>query len=108
MIFFTNSEICHTSLGDIFTYKMPALTSWHFLYIWNKLFSRICCLSASWIGDAGAAASVLSIILESVSLNVPVKLKEDSNISAINIADNVQVLYLKVWSFVHHLFVWST
>jgi formiminotetrahydrofolate cyclodeaminase len=35
------------------------------------------------IGDAGAAASVLSIILESVSLNVPVKLKEDSNISAI-------------------------
>ena len=43
-------------------------------------------------GATGAAVSVLSIILESVSLNVPVKLKLDNNINAISIVANVQVL----------------
>jgi hypothetical protein len=48
-----------------------------------------------------AQQPLLSIILESVSLNVPVKLKEDSNISAINIADNVQVLLSKSLKFLY-------
>jgi hypothetical protein len=44
---------------------------------------------------AGAALPVFSMILESVSLNVPVKLKLESKISAINIVANVQVLLSK-------------
>jgi hypothetical protein len=46
-------------------------------------------------GATGAAVSVLSMILESVSLNVPVKLKLDNNINAISIVANVQVLLSK-------------
>jgi hypothetical protein len=44
---------------------------------------------------AGAALPVFSMILESVSLNVPVKLKLESKISAISIVANVQVLLSK-------------
>jgi hypothetical protein len=45
-------------------------------------------------GATGAAVSVLSMILESVSLNVPVKLKLDNNINAISIVMS-KCFYLK-------------
>jgi hypothetical protein len=69
---------------------MPALTGWHF---YNYCYVLFCnwyfCIGVT--GATGAAVSVLSMILESVSLNVPVKLKLD-NINAISIVANVQVL----------------
>ena len=73
---------------------MPALTGWHF---------NICITIYFVAGAAGAAgevgvvagASVFSIILESVSLKEPVKLKLESKISAIKIVANVQVLLSK-------------
>jgi Na+/H+-dicarboxylate symporter len=52
-------------------------------------------------GATGAAVSVLSMILESVSLNVPVKLKLDNNINAISIVANVQVLLSKSQLFLN-------
>jgi hypothetical protein len=58
-------KLCHTSLGDIFTYKKCQRQAGIFYIKINYLAGFVA--GASWIGDAGAAASVLSIILESVS-----------------------------------------
>jgi hypothetical protein len=72
---------------------MPALTGWHFFYIvMSYSVTGTFCIGVT--GATGAAVSVLSMILESVSLNVPVKLKLD-NINAISIVANVQVLLSK-------------
>jgi hypothetical protein len=73
------------------------------IFIYNEI-NYLAGFVASWIGDAGAAFCI-NYFRVSIT-NVPVKLKEDSNISAINIADNVQVLLSKSLKFfVHHLFV---
>jgi hypothetical protein len=70
---------------------MPALTGWHFIIYCYVFCNWYFCIGVT--GATGAAVSVLSMILESVSLNVPVKL--DNNINAISIVANVQVLLSK-------------
>jgi hypothetical protein len=73
---------------------MPALTGWHFCLL---LTTYLVAGAAGAAGIAGvvAGASVFSMILESVSLKEPVKLKLESKISAIKIVANVQVLLSK-------------
>jgi hypothetical protein len=81
---------------------MPALTGWHFnLFIFEYYFTgatgavEVGAFSAGVFVLAGAGASVVSIILESESLNEPVKLKLDNKINAINTDANVHVLLSK-------------
>ena len=79
---------------------MPALTGWHLEYVVMIYFAGfvaagVFCAGATGVFVAGTELPVFSMIFESVSLNVPVKLKLESNISAISIVANVQVLLSK-------------
>ncbi|KFC59553.1 hypothetical protein FEM08_17000 [Flavobacterium gilvum] len=84
-----------------FLIKTPALTGWRLKYYFMRMYyfagAGVAGVAGAFCAGAvaGAAVSDFSMIFDSESLKVPVKLKPESKIKAINIVANVQVLLSK-------------